>query len=61
MKRELKWIAVAVGWLVMLGFVGPALISCDDTLGVLLGVVLILSYAYFTYRFIRKEINHEPA
>lgn len=63
MKIELKWIALWLYWLALLGFVGPWLISAPNDAAVLAGSFLLLASGYTTYRLIRrwttqKETSH---
>ena len=59
-KKELLFIAIALWWIVLLGWLGPALLSMNNTVAVLLGIAVILGSAYATYRCIRHRIlNHK--
>lgn len=63
MKTELKWIALWVYWLLLLGLVAPWLVSAPSTLAVFAGFALLGGSAYATYRLIRgaltkKETSH---
>jgi hypothetical protein len=51
-RIDLAYIGLFVYWIVLLGIVGPFLISAADDLLLLGGVVLVLASAYFTYRII---------
>lgn len=60
MKKELLVIGIGLWWIVLLGWLAPALLSMNDTVAVLFGIALILGSAYATYRFIRHRIlNHK--
>ncbi len=60
MKRELLYIAIGLWWLVLLGWLAPALLSRNDTSTVLIGVLILLASSYATYRYIRHRIlNHK--
>lgn len=61
MKTELKWIAFCVLWIVLLGWVLPWLISAPSTFAVIGGFVLLLGFAYGSYRFIRNQLGNENA
>lgn len=54
MKKELQWISLALWWVVLIGFLGPFLISADSTIAVIAGFLLILGSAYATYRIARR-------
>lgn len=56
MKAELKIIALLVWWLVLLGLVGPFLISAESTIAVVAGFILIGVTAYGTYRYARTLV-----
>lgn len=63
MKLELKWIALWVYWLALLGLIAPWLVSAESTVAVLAGFALLGGSAYTTYRLIRgaftkKETSH---
>lgn len=45
----LLWTMLAIGWVILLGGVAPALISQPDTGWVTVGVALLLGYAFATY------------
>lgn len=53
-KLELKWIAIFVYWLILLGLVAPWLISAPSTIAVILGFVILGVSAYATYRVVLK-------
>lgn len=57
MKRELKYLAIAVYWVALLGSIAPAMVSFDDTIVVLLGIGAVLASAYITYRTILRDIR----
>lgn len=54
MKTELKWICLALWWVVLIGFLAPFLISAESTIAVIAGFLIILVSAYGTYRIARK-------
>lgn len=57
MKTELKWICIALWWIVLIGFLAPFLISAESTIAVLAGFLIILVSAYATYRVARKTYS----
>lgn len=64
MKRELITISILIYWVLLVGWVCPALISYPDTLLVSAGIALFLVSAYGTYRYaynrytqLNKETN----
>ena len=61
MKKELVYIAIGLWWLVLLGWLAPALLSMNDTLAVLLGIAILLGSSYATYRYIRHRIINDKA
>lgn len=59
MKTELKWIALGMWWLVLLGLIGPFLISAESTIAVIGGFLLLGISSYATYRIIRRLLPEE--
>lgn len=57
MKQELKWIALVLYWLALLGLVLPALFSAAHTELVVAGFVLVGVSTYATYRGIRRALS----
>jgi hypothetical protein len=55
MKTELKWIALVLYWLALLGFVAPALVSAASNEAVFAGVGLLGVSAYLTSRYVRRN------
>jgi hypothetical protein len=61
MKQELIGLVIGLWWLVLLGWLAPALLSMADNLAVLLGVAILLGSAYATYRYIRHRLLKHKA
>lgn len=66
MKQEAKVWAFGIAWLVYIAVIGPAMISEDDSIVVLAGVVVLAVLARLTYRFVvsnfskpKEEDKHE--
>lgn len=58
-KEEVKWLALALGWLLLIGLVAPWLISAESDIAVTIGIGAILAATYGTYRFVNAKLTNE--
>ena len=61
MKQELIGVVIGLWWLVLLGWLAPALLSMADNVAVVLGVAILLGSSYATYRYIRHWLIKHKA
>lgn len=52
-------LALIIGWLLLIGFIGPWLLSAESDIAVTGGVIAILAAAYGTYRFVKSKLTSE--
>lgn len=58
-KEEMKWLALVIGWLLLIGLVAPWLISAESDVAVTIGIGSILAATYGTYRFVNAKLTNE--
>lgn len=57
-KDEARWWVYIVSGVCLLPFIAPALISAHDTVMVLLGILLLVIYAVWSWKFWIKRSVH---
>lgn len=55
-KHDLKWWAYAVSTVVLFVWLDPALVSAQDTLLTLCGILLLVSWGVWTWKFWLKAL-----
>lgn len=61
MKQELIYLVIGLWWIVLLGWLAPALLSMANNAAVLLGIAIIIGSLFATYRYIRHCILKHKA
>lgn len=58
---NLKVVALIIWWVLVIGFIAPALVSAANTSAVLLGVVLLLGSAWVSAVFVKRVFVEESS